>query len=120
MIRRPPRSTLFPYTTLFRSLPVDDERGEQADALPLVFAQEACRDRVLALRLDRHLAVGAVLEPELDVEQPQEVVDLGQRRDRALASAAAGALLDRDRRRNAGDRGQGRPRTSAIRPPSRS
>src|SRR2546422_8561871 len=24
MIRRPPRSTLFPYTTLFRSLPVDD------------------------------------------------------------------------------------------------
>src|SRR2546422_3468385 len=23
MIRRPPRSTLFPYTTLFRSLPVD-------------------------------------------------------------------------------------------------
>src|SRR5256885_10992060 len=29
MIRRPPRSTLFPYTTLFRSLrlgPVDDER----------------------------------------------------------------------------------------------
>src|SRR5256885_11548477 len=24
MIRRPPRSTLFPYTTLFRSLPGDD------------------------------------------------------------------------------------------------
>jgi len=22
MIRRPPRSTLFPYTTLFRSLPI--------------------------------------------------------------------------------------------------
>src|SRR5256885_11543630 len=27
MIRRPPRSTLFPYTTLFRSI----ERGQQAD-----------------------------------------------------------------------------------------
>src|ERR1041385_9406026 len=25
MIRRPPRSTLFPYTTLFRSVPGDDE-----------------------------------------------------------------------------------------------
>src|SRR3712207_7583724 len=25
MIRRPPRSTLFPYTTLFRSVPVLDE-----------------------------------------------------------------------------------------------
>src|SRR2546427_2907543 len=32
MIRRPPRSTLFPYTTLFRSLecPVDDGLGEAA------------------------------------------------------------------------------------------
>src|SRR3712207_6975546 len=26
MIRRPPRSTLFPYTTLFRSVGVDDRR----------------------------------------------------------------------------------------------
>src|SRR6266513_915509 len=26
MIRRPPRSTLFPYTTLFRSRPVDDQK----------------------------------------------------------------------------------------------
>src|SRR2546430_11916339 len=29
MIRRPPRSTLFPYTTLFRSLAVDAERRGQ-------------------------------------------------------------------------------------------
>src|SRR2546428_8103727 len=28
MIRRPPRSTLFPYTTLFRSI---DERGRRVD-----------------------------------------------------------------------------------------
>src|SRR3712207_9525169 len=27
MIRRPPRSTLFPYTTLFRSVPVDRVAG---------------------------------------------------------------------------------------------
>src|SRR2546425_8001969 len=27
MIRRPPRSTLFPYTTLFRSLIVEDEQA---------------------------------------------------------------------------------------------
>src|SRR5256885_8893334 len=27
MIRRPPRSTLFPYTTLFRSHPVPERRG---------------------------------------------------------------------------------------------
>src|SRR3712207_8018804 len=29
MIRRPPRSTLFPYTTLFRSLPLAIPRGEE-------------------------------------------------------------------------------------------
>src|SRR3712207_7281651 len=29
MIRRPPRSTLFPYTTLFRSVVVDAERDEE-------------------------------------------------------------------------------------------
>src|SRR2546427_8412597 len=28
MIRRPPRSTLFPYTTLFRSVEVDSETGK--------------------------------------------------------------------------------------------
>src|SRR2546426_10379639 len=37
MIRRPPRSTLFPYTTLFRS----QQRGERAaDGLALVKAEE--------------------------------------------------------------------------------
>src|SRR5690242_20982843 len=40
MIRRPPRSTLFPYTTLFRSLHVHDEIAEVQEhpapvALPL-------------------------------------------------------------------------------------
>src|SRR2546426_7839474 len=33
MIRRPPRSTLFPYTTLFRSGPPSDRSG-RAGALP--------------------------------------------------------------------------------------
>src|SRR3712207_6954702 len=31
MIRRPPRSTLFPYTTLFRSSAHDDGAEQQAD-----------------------------------------------------------------------------------------
>src|SRR3712207_8675870 len=31
MIRRPPRSTLFPYTTLFRSLPSAPRRDRDAD-----------------------------------------------------------------------------------------
>src|SRR3712207_7261787 len=33
MIRRPPRSTLFPYTTLFRSGPVPPEPARQARGL---------------------------------------------------------------------------------------
>src|SRR2546427_13113196 len=31
MIRRPPRSTLFPYTTLFRSRHAEDEVGDRDD-----------------------------------------------------------------------------------------
>src|SRR2546430_5465437 len=34
MIRRPPRSTLFPYTTLFRSLPDDPRRAVGLDHSP--------------------------------------------------------------------------------------
>src|SRR3712207_7735266 len=35
MIRRPPRSTLFPYTTLFRSQQQRDDRGDvHADTMP--------------------------------------------------------------------------------------
>src|SRR2546426_8736319 len=34
MIRRPPRSTLFPYTTLFRSLPI----GGKSVSIPLIQA----------------------------------------------------------------------------------
>src|SRR2546430_11994110 len=36
MIRRPPRSTLFPYTTLFRSLWEDALYSELGDKLPLL------------------------------------------------------------------------------------
>src|SRR5947209_13733681 len=35
MIRPPPRSTLFPYTTLFRSVPAHDHRGRGWRGLPL-------------------------------------------------------------------------------------
>src|SRR3712207_7653391 len=42
MIRRPPRSTLFPYTTLFRSVPVgDDAEGHGERPLGGPRAQEA-------------------------------------------------------------------------------
>src|SRR3712207_7200710 len=34
MIRRPPRSTLFPYTTLFRSLPAEGGSGGRRPGAP--------------------------------------------------------------------------------------
>src|SRR5438034_3436116 len=45
MIRRPPRSTLFPYTTLFRSLGKVQRRGQVQveDSLPLVVRVALCR-----------------------------------------------------------------------------
>src|SRR2546422_2709296 len=56
MIRRPPRSTLFPYTTLFRSL--ERDRQERADDLP-------GRDVV---------AVGLAQVTRADLPEPVEVL----------------------------------------------
>src|SRR2546426_3699322 len=66
MIRRPPRSTLFPYTTLFRSRAGDGRghraggghalaRAGRARALPgqLTLAGTGTRDRARAARGDR-------------------------------------------------------------------
>src|SRR2546430_8849584 len=55
MIRRPPRSTLFPYTTLFRSKPmrvVDDQVGTPTRAAHLAIALWQLADRP-AVRGDR-------------------------------------------------------------------
>src|SRR5260370_18619023 len=43
MIRRPPRSTLFPYTTLFRS--VQENRNEDELAGPSAWLPDPCKHR---------------------------------------------------------------------------
>src|SRR5687768_18294790 len=64
MIRRPPRSTLFPYTTLFRSLfspasrPARARRAEASrlrakSSLLFVFGQGDTRDHLRVHHLDR-------------------------------------------------------------------
>src|SRR3712207_8624497 len=45
MIRRPPRSTLFPYTTLFRSLPVSTRHFHDSRDTRAIRAAEASRGR---------------------------------------------------------------------------
>src|SRR2546422_3983800 len=52
MIRRPPRSTLFPYTTLFRSVTGHRQRGlEQAD---LTLLQARIRETLECVRDTAH------------------------------------------------------------------
>src|SRR2546430_4512662 len=52
MIRRPPRSTLFPYTTLFRSELRRLERDRRTQELA----------RIWMRRVDEHVARGALLD----------------------------------------------------------
>src|SRR5256885_8150378 len=67
MIRRPPRSTLFPYTTLFRSQPHLQRRGltgAQRDVLALFIAESflrhgdgVCADRKSTRLNSSHLVI---------------------------------------------------------------
>src|SRR5690554_7792373 len=54
MIRRPPRSTLFPYTTLFRS--ANYLRGEEG--LDLLYAHRPIARQLLAAADDRETPMG--------------------------------------------------------------
>src|SRR3989441_2627931 len=88
MIRRPPRSTLFPYTTLFRSRRVDRAHGERhvIDAEAQAVAR---RDRVGRVIRGRR-AVEARHLPELDQDARR-----GARRDEGgLVAVAVVAAVD--------------------------
>src|SRR2546430_11776394 len=69
MIRRPPRSTLFPYTTLFRSLHPADQIGPGGHVAPLVASADLYRAAVLAkqaqevVRLEHWMAELRVGDP---------------------------------------------------------
>src|SRR3989449_6137497 len=58
MIRRPPRSTLFPYTTLFRSdLPRDEEGNELLGHLPKIHIPPHQEVLVAAIRVAQGVRV---------------------------------------------------------------
>src|SRR5256885_6393452 len=69
MIRRPPRSTLFPYTTLFRSITVRRSRRRARDAAPALGQGE-----------ERHSSAGA---HRGRAGHRQDAPGGGSRRDRA-------------------------------------
>src|SRR2546422_2008878 len=63
MIRRPPRSTLFPYTTLFRSHdPDDQEDGHQTDAALAAVDAERSEEHTSELQSRLHLVCRLLLE----------------------------------------------------------
>src|SRR3712207_7266712 len=75
MIRRPPRSTLFPYTTLFRS--------RRVAAVPLGQPLQPAVDRLLPGRV-------RVLAEQRQRRQPRQRVDLrGDRKSTRLNSSHA-------------------------------
>src|SRR3712207_7672833 len=87
MIRRPPRSTLFPYTTLFRSHARQLlELVEGADAVQVALAAAPDRQRRAPVALARQGPVHVVLQPV--AEAP--VLDVvGDRKSTRLNSSHA-------------------------------
>src|SRR2546426_8334819 len=71
MIRRPPRSTLFPYTTLFRSRVVD---GTIRPGMKIAFG--AHKDDVYEVDEVGYLQLGRLV-PELQVPDFIHLVDVG-------------------------------------------
>src|SRR5258707_7738987 len=69
MIRRPPRSTLFPYTTLFRSRQRQPKRGVELHSL---------RVRRIVANLKRYIRPKGFIE----LERPRELGRQVGRRDR--------------------------------------
>src|SRR2546428_14173169 len=82
MIRRPPRSTLFPYTTLFRSLGLRDSLGctlDQAAQLRAIADSLDARNRLLPASLDAGAQLAATRDnARWALERARAVLTLAQ------------------------------------------
>src|SRR3712207_9385890 len=98
MIRRPPRSTLFPYTTLFRSrLPKVLTRGEIAKLLeqPKGTDPTALRDRAL---LELMYACGLRASEAIGIEAGDVELEDGVLRARGKGAKERGVPRSEERR----------------------
>ena len=75
------------------------DRCQHLETQPLVHRQDAVDDLLWCLALQPGSVVGAVLHTDAGVQQPEVVVDLGDRADGGARVAARRLLVDRDRRR---------------------
>src|SRR3712207_9210943 len=103
MIRRPPRSTLFPYTTLFRSLSLDARRVQDGARTDSGFEitthggrQGTGRDAVEWCVQAAELGVGEILLNSMDADGTRagfdtDLVRLARREVRVLLFASGGA-----------------------------
>src|SRR3712207_377783 len=104
MIRRPPRSTLFPYTTLFRSgvlrVRGEVEVGAVGDALELAplraLEAEAVLDVDGALGVVGELLLGVLVVPQVLRRDAQVGVPAGALVDPVLVPLLVGARLDEE------------------------
>src|SRR3712207_7147825 len=83
MIRRPPRSTLFPYTTLFRSEAGDDDLREQIGDRTVSRLHEMCGE-VLRMhgsdqRMEAHFDLPVPREPDDDPRSEEHTSELQSR-----------------------------------------
>src|SRR3712207_9236687 len=85
MIRRPPRSTLFPYTTLFRSRRHRPAAQQELGALPGVAAPRGARD-ALGVRPHRPAVAPGRARLPLPLERLVAARHVGLRPDRAERS----------------------------------
>src|SRR3712207_9273958 len=98
MIRRPPRSTLFPYTTLFRSTLLEAERGWIAlAAAPLVARLAMARTGLAGVPMAAGSALGQSVAGTVSARWLAGWVFLTAAlltvADRALVASAAAGLL---------------------------
>src|SRR2546427_4093458 len=74
MIRRPPRSTLFPYTTLFRSQPFHVLQHERLPLLRRQLRQGPRREGELLRALEGRLVVGRSEEHTSELQSQSNLV----------------------------------------------
>src|SRR2546423_3388702 len=77
MIRRPPRSTLFPYTTLFRSVDhhMRSDHGAAADPHPGTYDAERSEEHTSELQSLAYLVCRLLLEKKKKTRHPTQILN---------------------------------------------
>src|SRR2546422_8534684 len=81
MIRRPPRSTLFPYTTLFRSVMTRSDHRSGTERVAEVAASSAGRDAEIIVNVqgDEPLIDPAAVDAAVEVRSEEHTSELQSR-----------------------------------------